>query len=102
MQKLYKESIGDNDHEIVKIEKTMYNACMNETAISKNSFNIIKDVLKAAGGWPVIEGHKWNETKFDWLQTSYKLRKMGYKHSSILDISIDIDPKDENKFIYKV
>jgi len=38
----------------------------------------IKKMLKSIGGWPVLEAEKWNESKFTWMDTMYKLQGVAY------------------------
>ncbi len=44
--------------------------------------------LKLFGGWPVIEGHNWNKSNFDWIETIGKMRKLGFKHQFFLHIRV--------------
>lgn len=33
------------------------------------------NVINALGGWPMIEGKRWDESQFDWKQAILKFRK---------------------------
>jgi len=41
--------------------------------IEKLGLGPIKEILKSVGGWPVLEGDKWNESKFTWMDSMDKL-----------------------------
>lgn len=57
----------------------------------------MKNVLKSLGGWPVVEGKKWDERKFDWLETLISLRKLGYSYSSFLSLVVGIDVRNTSR-----
>lgn len=101
LEELYSEPIQEDDHEVIKTQKKMFSACKNETAIAKDAFHTIKEILRAVGGWPVAKDD-WNESTFDWIQTTYKLRQLGYTYSSFLKLDIVPDPKKADKYNFKV
>ncbi|XP_008553729.1 neprilysin-2 [Microplitis demolitor] len=44
----------------------------------EDKLDFLKEVILKLGGWPVIEGDKWNETDFDWIQFVRKSESIGY------------------------
>ncbi|KAF2884567.1 hypothetical protein ILUMI_21606 [Ignelater luminosus] len=102
IEEMYNEPIRNDDHDLVKVQKAMYRACLNESAISNVALDTILQVLKEVGGWPVVEGNAWDGSKFDWLNATYKLRELGYFYSSFLELDLVEDPKDRKRYIFRV
>lgn len=46
------------------------------------------------GGWPVIEGDNWDEGSFDWKESVYTFRRLGYSMDYFLDFSVGVDLKN--------
>lgn len=62
----------------------------------------MKEILKTLGGWPVLEGDKWKDGDFDWRQSVYKFRQVGYSVDYFIDFSVGIDFKNSTKRIIDV
>lgn len=62
--------------------------------IEKQGLGPIKEMLKSLGGWPVLEGDKWNEGEFTWKDSVYKFRTAGYSVDYFIDFSISTDLKN--------
>ncbi|KAF5307511.1 hypothetical protein FQR65_LT06866 [Abscondita terminalis] len=86
---IYMELPNKNDHFMVKMAKKLFESCINENALVNENLRSIKESIADAGGWPVLEGDKWDERKFDWLKSTYKLRKLGYHFSAFLDLTVE-------------
>lgn len=54
--------------------KYFYKSCMNAELLEKRNLEPLFKLLESLGGWPVLEGKKWNESTFDWLELAAKLR----------------------------
>lgn len=59
------------------------------------------NILRKLGGWPILE-NQWNETEFNWKESVYKFRKMGYSVDYFIDFSIGVDLKNSTKRIIDV
>lgn len=62
----------------------------------------ILDVIKELGGWPAVEGDKWDSKKFDWMETLFGLRKVGFSHNLFLSVSIGPDIRNNTRHIIDV
>jgi len=51
-------------------------------------------MLTSVGGWPVLEGDKWDEAQFTWKDSVYKFRTAGYSVDYFIDFSISTDLKN--------
>ena len=47
--------------------------------------------MASLGGWPVLEGDTWDESKFDWKATNYKLIEMGLYGDFLFTFGLFID-----------
>lgn len=54
--------------------KYLYASCMNSANLEKRGIEPLEKLLKSLGGWPVLEGDKWKENEFNWLELAGKLR----------------------------
>ncbi|KAF2892896.1 hypothetical protein ILUMI_13276 [Ignelater luminosus] len=79
---LFREEIKEDDHKVMKIAKKLYNGCLNEPQIEEDALKTLRKVFEQIGGWPILEGSKWKEENFDWVNATYKLRDLGY-HSGV-------------------
>lgn len=59
--------------------------------IERKGLGPIKEFLKSFGGWPVLEGEKWNETAFSWTESVHKLRAAGHSFNYFVDVSVQSD-----------
>lgn len=62
--------------------------------IASRGHKPLLDMLQKLGGWPVLEGDKWNPGTFDWKETVYKFRDAGYSVDYFVDFSIGVDLKN--------
>eukprot|EP00102_Acyrthosiphon_pisum_P019401 XP_016656611.1 PREDICTED: neprilysin-11-like [Acyrthosiphon pisum] len=58
-----------------KMMKLLFKSCMDQ---EKLGLGPIKEMLKSIGGWPVLEAERWNESKFTWMDSMYKLQGVAY------------------------
>ncbi|KAF2884559.1 hypothetical protein ILUMI_21598 [Ignelater luminosus] len=98
--KLYNEPIKREDHHVVNAMKMLFKTCVES---GEDSVARVKEVFDTiGGGWPLIEGSNWEETRFDWIEATYKLRELGYPFAIFLDVTVDDDPRNRHKAILKV
>ncbi|CAK1588785.1 unnamed protein product [Parnassius mnemosyne] len=81
------------------LAKTLYQACMNRTAIEARGVQPLLDMLRRLGGWPVLDGDSWDERSFSWDESVYRFRAAGYSVDYFLDFSISVDVKNSTKRI---
>lgn len=80
-----------------RLAKNLYKACMNKTIIEQQGLDPLLNILRKLGGWPVLEGNQWNESEFNWKESVYKFRQMGYSVDYFIDFSIGVDLKNSTK-----
>ncbi|XP_031344636.1 neprilysin-2-like isoform X2 [Photinus pyralis] len=85
------ENVKAQEPRPFRLLKKMYQACMNTTAIELDGLTTIKSILEDLGGWPVLKGRKWNQKKFDWKQSVYKFRNLGYAVNYLIGVRITKD-----------
>lgn len=84
-----------DDIETTAKVKKLYSACMNSEKIEELGLSAIKNVLKAIGGWPVLESD-WNEAEWTWQKATIKCRENGYSTDYIVDVSVASDLKNSS------
>lgn len=102
LRMLIEEESRPDEPEPFSIAKNLYKICMNETAIEENGLKTIRNVLKKLGGWPVLEGDAWQEATFDWKQTVYTSKKLGYPFNHFFTFMIGRDLKNSTKQVIKI
>lgn len=65
--------------------------------IEQQGLDPLLNILQKLGGWPVLEGDQWNENDFNWKESVYKFREMGYSVDYFIDFSIGVDLKNSTK-----
>ena len=54
------------------------------------------DILRHLGGWPVLDGDAWTDGKFDWRQSVFDFRAIGYSVDYFMDFSVSTDAKNSS------
>ena len=101
-RQLLEEPIDDkNDFESYKKAKKFYKSCINEDAINDKGLEPLRKILNEIGGWPVLEGEKWNGDDFNVWDMSIKFLSMGYSNDYIASAYIYADAKNNtNRVLY--
>nr|WBW70063.1 venom protein [Lampona murina] len=100
LKELLDRKLSGSEPLFIKMIKNFYDTCMDLVTIETEGSKPLKDVLKKLGGWPVLEGTMWDESKFDWIQLLISLRKLGFDHKIFLYLSVSADEK--NKEVNKI
>lgn len=69
--------------------------------IEARGIGFVLNLLKKVGGWPVLEGHRWNANNFNWVETVYKLKDLNLR-GELIDVSIGVDNVNSFKRVVKV
>ncbi|KAB0803943.1 hypothetical protein PPYR_00913 [Photinus pyralis] len=101
LQNLLEEPIRQSDPAILNYEKRFYQACIEDKNGSKG-LKTLKGIFQDLGGWPVVVGSSWDETKFNWLDWVPKFYKHGLNHMQILRYTIEFESENSNKRIIKI
>lgn len=117
---MIEEPVKADEPKPFQLTKKLYRACMNKTIIEADGrirvlqtlytvahkrllgLKTMKLILKQLGGWPALEGPRWNDGDFDWRQSVYKFRTAGYSVDYFIDFSVGIDVKNSTKRIIDV
>ncbi|XP_035226354.1 neprilysin-2-like [Stegodyphus dumicola] len=87
---LEKELTGTEPDFIVKL-KALYDSCTDSERREVEGIEPLKKALKKLGGWPVVEGGNWDETSFDWMNTTFRLREMGQNDDTLVTMYVNED-----------
>ncbi|XP_045509587.1 neprilysin-2 [Colias croceus] len=99
IRSLLDDPISSDEPKPFVLAKTLYQACMNRTAIEARGIQPLLDMLRNLGGWPVLDGDNWDERSFSWTDAVYKFRHAGYSVDYFLDFSISVDVKNSTNRI---
>ncbi|XP_062124663.1 neprilysin-2-like isoform X3 [Drosophila sulfurigaster albostrigata] len=88
----------DTEPKHFRLPNLLYRACMNKTLIETLGATPIAKIAKSLGGWPLIEGEKWNaDNTWTWQEQVKKFRKAGFSMDYIIDFSIGVDLQNSTK-----
>ena len=101
--------IIDEDFEMDEKIRTTYKSCMNETLLDQIGGDPLKKTLKNIGGWPVVEGGRWNATwwlaknkSYQWYDHILMIESQRYIDPSrgIINYDIQLDPRNNSKSMF--
>lgn len=102
LEEILKSPISEDDNKWLANQKRMYNACLNETEVEEEAYNVFMETLDDLNGWPVITGFSWKEWNFDWQQVVFKLKERGFPFHVLFSLHIMEDPIKAHRHILKV
>uniref|UniRef100_A0A1B6KA34 Peptidase M13 N-terminal domain-containing protein n=1 Tax=Graphocephala atropunctata TaxID=36148 RepID=A0A1B6KA34_9HEMI len=80
--------------------KRLFSLCMDEEKIDARGVGPALTKLKAAGGWPVLGN--WGNKKWNFLDTYIRLRNSMMGHTSLFQIDVEVDIKNNSRRIIMV
>ncbi|KAK2179422.1 hypothetical protein NP493_491g01000 [Ridgeia piscesae] len=75
--------------------KNLFTSCQNMSLIESRGEQPLLDLLHQLGGWPVLDGASWNESRFSWVQLMADLRLL---NNRVL-LNQWISPDDKNSSV---
>ena len=78
----------------------MYQSCMDTSTIEARGQQPLLTVLRALGGWPLLEAGAWEakaET-FKWYELVWRFRELGYSVDYLLDFSVTADLRNKSEY----
>ena len=85
-----------SDPKPFRLAKYLFRSCMNREKIEEQGVASLLKVIKAMGGWPVLEGDEWDQDNFNWFDMVYRFRDFGYSVDYPVDFSVDTDLKNSS------
>ena len=81
-----------------QLAKSFYQSCMDISSIESRGVQPLLSVLKAMGGWPLLEGPDWEarNKNFKWYELVYRFRDLGYSVDYLHDFSVTADLKNSS------
>lgn len=71
---------------------------MNQTLIEEMGLKAMTEIHAKLGGWPCVEGDRWNENStWNWVDSSRDLINAGFGHAYLFVISIDTDMRNSSR-----
>lgn len=94
--------VDENDIEPFQKVKKFYAACMDKETVESRGLDGINKIQESMGGWPVVQGDKWNESLWSWQKAAIDCRKNGYSTDYVVDFSVGTDLKNSSTKIIDV
>ncbi|XP_060648914.1 neprilysin-4-like [Drosophila nasuta] len=67
--------------------RNFYKSCTAITAIDESYRNKLKEVISSFGAMPALEGSKWNESEFDWIET---IGQIAFTYGQTIIIGVEV------------
>jgi hypothetical protein len=81
--------------------RRLYDSCVDEYAIEIESLSVVLPLINEEfGGWPLVQGSKWNESMFDLSHIMLKLSQ--YNNFVFYHVETTIDNIDALKYRIRV
>ena len=97
---MLEDKISPSDPEPYQLVKSLYQSCINLANIESRGVQPLLSVVRAMGGWPLLEGEEWNKreaTGFKWFELVWRFRDIGYSIDYLLDFSVTADLKNSSR-----
>lgn len=62
------ELIQANNSNAIALAKTYFGTCVDKEAAEKQGIQPLYLIFEQFGGWPVVKGHEWDPTNFNWIR----------------------------------
>ena len=85
-----------NDFESDKLAKIFYKSCMDQNKLDDLGVGPVKKLISQIGGWPVVDGDKWNGDNFNVWEQSIKVYHKGFSSNLIAKLFVDTDAKNNS------
>ncbi|KAL1116704.1 hypothetical protein AAG570_005176 [Ranatra chinensis] len=78
--------------------RNLFKSCMDKDKSERDGTAWLEGVLEGLGGWPVVVGHSWDESKegseFSWLRAIYHLQESGFAAPYFTEMNVINDFKN--------
>lgn len=85
-----------NDFEVYKKARDHYKACINEEKLDDLGIKPVQYKLNDLGGWPILEGDKWDGKDYKWWDQIYKMNKLGFTNDQLVSFGTYSDAKNSS------
>lgn len=82
--------------------RNYYKSCMNEDLIAESSKGDLLKLVTQLGGWPVLEGDKWEGDKFVWQKTEEEANRLGLDTGKLLNVGIGTNNANSSQRIMSI
>ena len=89
------------DIQAIDNARRLYQSCVNEDAIEKEGImTILKIVNDELGGWPMMQGSRWDSSRFNLSNLMAKIRQYG--QSIIFSFGTSTDDRNSSAYYIRV
>jgi len=93
---LLEGAIEEEEPKPFQMAKSVFQSCMDTEKIETVGLTNLHAMLRKLGGWPLLEGDKWNQEGYKWYEMIYKFREEGYSVDYLVDFSVTTDLKNSS------
>ena len=66
-------------------------------AIENYGVDPVREAMDSLGGWPVVVGDNWDNTTFDWIDVTERIRKLGFRADMFVQFKVIADVLNNTK-----
>jgi membrane metallo-endopeptidase-like protein 1 len=94
-RKLLEDEPSPEDFDSYQLARDFYKSCTDEEKREELGIKPILDKLNEFGGWPVVDGKKWQqEDSFKWWEWNHVISRNGFESNSLILVDIEADSKN--------
>lgn len=96
------EELQFNEPHAIQLPKRLMKMCMNDTMRDEQGIAPMVEILERYGGWPVVNGDKWDAGSWNWLDIQKRMFDDGFTDNLVLEISFGPYHKNSSKNVLNV
>lgn len=97
LKPIIEDEIVAKESSVFELVNKLYRSCMNVDKIKALGMNQFREIVRKIGGWPMVEGEKWNATAFNWIEMIRQMRSIGLSTNHLLNVEILPNFKNSSK-----
>ncbi|EGT58994.1 hypothetical protein CAEBREN_21284 [Caenorhabditis brenneri] len=102
VKSMLQSPILPNEKSWDKLAKGYYQKCLDEEELETTGVEAMRDIAKRIGGWPTLEGDKWQEWPHSWEEQLALVLNLTGVNAVILEMAVTHDPSNSSRSVIEL
>ncbi|ULT91529.1 hypothetical protein L3Y34_009258 [Caenorhabditis briggsae] len=102
VKSMLQSPISQNDKPWDKLAKGYYQKCLDEDELESTGVEAMRDIAKRIGGWPTLEGDKWQEWSHSLEEQLALVLNLTGVNAVILEMAVTHDPSNSSRSVIEL